>query len=131
MAAVGPLWHSGAPLSRPRGRPLGARMHFAVAGHGAFCFAVTIGNAVLYGHTTSLSPKWSTARMHPWAPMLKTKGARIPTETRHPASTHGGFSQRNLNAQSTLGRWAVGVCSTGVERARGGAHVQSIALLAH
>ena len=26
-----------------RGRPLGARMHFAVAGHGAFCFAVTLG----------------------------------------------------------------------------------------
>ena len=43
MAAVGPLWHSGAPPSRPRGMPLGARIHFATAGHGAFCFAVTLG----------------------------------------------------------------------------------------
>ena len=79
MAAVGPLWHSGALPSRPRGRPLGARIHFAVAGHGAFCFAVTIGNAVPYGHTASLSPKWPTARMDPWAPMLKNKGPKNPS----------------------------------------------------
>ena len=37
----------------------------------------------------------------------------------------------SLNAQSTLRQWAVGVCSPGVARARGGAHAQSIALLAH
>ena len=49
-------------------------------------------------------------------------------ETRHPASIPGGAC---LNAQSTLRQWAVGVCSTGVARARGGAHAQSIALLAH
>ena len=36
-----------------------------------------------------------------------------------------------LNAQSTLRQWAFGVCSTGVARARGGAHAQCIALLAH
>ena len=61
----------------------------------------------------------------------KKQGAKNPAETRHPASIPGGLSQRSLNAQSTLRQWAVGVCSTGVARARGGAHAQSIALLAH
>ena len=39
--------------------------------------------------------------------------------------------ERSLNAQSTLRQWTVGVCSTGVSRARRGAQAQSIALLAH
>ena len=54
-----------------------------------------------------------------------------PSRDKAPGVDTGGFSQRNLNAQSTLRQWAVGVCSLGVARAHGGAQAQSIALLAH
>ena len=131
MAAVGPLWHSGAPPPRPRGMPLGARIHFAVAGHGAFCFAVSIGKRLPYAHAASLSPKWPAARTDPWAPRRSSEEATNPSPDKAPGVNTGGFSQRNLNAQLTLRQWAVGVCSLGVARAHGGAQAQSIALLAH
>ena len=58
-------------------------------------------------------------------------GSVGPSRDKAPGVNTGGFSQRNLNAQSTLRQWAVGVCSLGVARAHGGAQAQSIALLAH
>ena len=62
----------------------------------------------------------------------KQRGSQeCPSRDKAPGVSTVGFSQRNLNAQSTLCQWAVGVCSLGVARAHGGAQAQSIALLAH
>ena len=84
--------------------PLGARIHFATAGHGAFCFAVSIGKRLSYAHAASLSLKWPTARMDPWA----------PAETRHPASTLAVSAsathtrnRRSVNGPSVCVAWGL------------------------
>ena len=69
--------------------------------------------------------------MESWAPRRSSEEAKNPSREKAPGVNTVGFSQRNLNAQSTLRQWAVGVCSLGVARAHGGAQAQSIALLAH
>ena len=67
-----------------------------------------------------------------------SKNAARQTDKRNRGQPRLGSRRRylavepaQLNAQSTLRQWAFGVCSTGVARARGGAHAQSIALRAH
>ena len=113
MAAVGPLWHrhSGAPPSRPRGMPLGARMHFATAGHGAFCFAVSIGRRPLYAHAASLSPKWPTARTHPWAPRRSSEEAKNPSRDKAPGVNTGSQleprNRRSVNGPSVCVAWGL------------------------
>ena len=62
------------------------------------------------------------------APREKKRGSQ---ESQPRLGTRRPYLAARLNAQSTLRQWAVGVCSTGVARAHGGAHAQSIALLAH
>lgn len=75
----------GTQLRRPPGLQAfswGQRMHFATAGHSAFCFRVTIENDVPYDHATSLSLKWPTGRMHPWG-FNKSRQSPITPGARH------------------------------------------------
>ena len=128
VAAVAPLWLSGAPLSRPRGRPLGVTNQFGCG--------PSINLAIWKDHredarlwpVATTSPKGPP---HPLRPGRRSEEAKNPSREKAPGVNTVGFSQRNLNAQSTLRQWAVGVCSLGVARAHGGAKAQSIALLAH
>ena len=127
MAAVGPLWHSGALPSRPRGRPLGVTNQFGCGPSTDLAVRNDHREDARLWSVATTSPKGPP---HPMRPGRRSEEAKIPVETRHPASIPGGC-QRSLNAQSTLRQWAFGVCSTGVARARGGAQAQCIALLAH
>ena len=65
------------------------------------------------------------------APREKKRGSQESHPRLGTRHKHLAVEPAQLEAQSTLRQWAVGVCSTGVARARGGAHAHSIALLAH
>ena len=65
------------------------------------------------------------------APREKKRGSQESQSRLGTRRQYLAVEPARLNAQSTLRQWAVGVCSTGVARAHGGAHAQPIALLAH